>query len=211
MVLLKTEAEDAFHDATNMQNMAPMGATSGTPILTTTELLIRIGSGMRSGAHAPPPINENAAYGGEGFSRKPVSGGIGAQDLIPEDLDVKRLTPDMVSLELVMSACPEIKTYGGRISGWHALVSVADHVRPMLGIHESAWREACETLGHETAAAAIALILQRVERQEITAPGGYLRGMTAKARRGELNIARSFHALAEANLDALRTRPAPHQ
>jgi hypothetical protein len=50
----------------------------------------------------------------------------------------------------------------------------------------SAWEEAVEAMGEADAAVTIAAILQR--SAEIKSPGGYLRGLTSKARAGNFSI-----------------------
>jgi replication initiation protein RepC len=50
-------------------------------------------------------------------------------------------------------------------------------------------------MGRTAAAAAIAVIAAKSE--EIDSAGGYLRGMTQRAREGTLHLSRSFYSLAE--------------
>lgn len=66
-------------------------------------------------------------------------------------------------LGMVLRACPEIAMYGpgGAISSWRELMSAAVVVRSMLGVSPSAYQEACEVMGPETAAVAIACMLER--------------------------------------------------
>jgi replication initiation protein RepC len=59
-------------------------------------------------------------------------------------------------------------------------------VRSMLGVSPSAYEEACDILGQENAAIAIACILERAE--QINSAGGYLRSLTDKAARGEFSV-----------------------
>ncbi len=79
-------------------------------------------------------------------------------------------------LSLVLKACPQILDYvpgGGQITGWRDVMAAAVVVRSMLGVSPSAYQEACEVLGPENAAVAIACILERAEH--INSAGGYLR------------------------------------
>jgi Replication protein C C-terminal region len=61
-------------------------------------------------------------------------------------------------------------------------MSAAVVVRSMLGVSPSAYQDACEVMGPENAAVAVACILERAGH--INNAGGYLRDLTAKARRG---------------------------
>ncbi|MCU0840046.1 MAG: replication initiation protein RepC [Rhodospirillales bacterium] len=82
---------------------------------------------------------------------------------------------------------------------WSEVVDAADYLRASLGISRSAWIDACHTLGRNDAAAAVAVIAARGD--EISSPGGYLRGMTGRARAGRLNLMRSLWGLAERRHD----------
>lgn len=88
-----------------------------------------------------------------------------------------------VSLGLVMAACREISLYAdGEIRSWRDLCATAAFVRGMLGISTDAWEEAEQRMGAETAAIAIACILERTDA--IRSPGGYLRALSLKAEEG---------------------------
>jgi len=102
-------------------------------------------------------------------------------------------------LPLVLRACPLIADYaaGGRVETWRDLMSAAVLVRSMLGVSPSAYQEACEVMGPENAAVAVACILERAEH--ITSPGGYLRDLTRKAARGEFGLGPMLMAALRAN------------
>ncbi|MEW9612986.1 plasmid replication protein RepC [Shinella sp. S4-D37] len=91
-------------------------------------------------------------------------------------------------LAMVLKACPQIADYrsGGRVESWRDLMAAAVVVRSMLGVSPSAYQEACEVMGPENAAVAIACILERAEH--INSAGGYLRDLTRKAARGEFGL-----------------------
>lgn len=98
-----------------------------------------------------------------------------------------RSRPITFPLGLILKSCPDIAMYTRNgVSTWNDLLSVASVVRSALGISPSAWDEAKEAMGEVDAAITIAAILQRAE--EIKSPGGYLRGLTAKARNGSYSI-----------------------
>ncbi|AIC30127.1 replication initiation protein RepC 2 (plasmid) [Rhizobium etli bv. mimosae str. IE4771] len=103
-----------------------------------------------------------------------------------------------VPLGLVLKACPTISDYAlGGIGSWRELMSAAVVVRSMLGVSPSAYQDACETLGPENAAVAIACILERAHF--INSPGGYLRDLTRRSERGEFSLGSMIMALLRAN------------
>lgn len=88
---------------------------------------------------------------------------------------------------MVLKACPDIVDYAkGGISNWRDLLATAAVVRSMLGISPSAWEEAQAVMGETQAAVVVACILQRGDA--IRSAGGYLRGLTEKARAGEFSL-----------------------
>jgi replication initiation protein RepC len=102
-------------------------------------------------------------------------------------------------LGLVLRACPQIADYGpgGAIANWHDLMSAAVVIRSMLGVSPSAYQDACEAMGPENAATAMACILER--SGHINSAGGYLRSLTAKTRQGEFSLGPALMALLKAN------------
>ena len=113
----------------------------------------------------------------------------------------KRMTEPLKAypLSMVLKACPQISDYvpGGQIAGWRDVMTAAVVVRSMLGVSPSAYQEACEVLGPENAATAIACILERAEH--IKSAGGYLRDLTRKAARGEFGLGPMLMAAMRAN------------
>lgn len=103
-------------------------------------------------------------------------------------------TKTRIPLSLILSACPEILTYGkGSIRHWHDLQRAAQTVYPMMGISTSAWEEAVERMGPEQASATVAAILQRFEM--IRSPGGYLRNLARRASEQAFTIGPMMLAL----------------
>ena len=86
---------------------------------------------------------------------------------------------------------------GGAIGSWREMMAAAVVVRSTLGVSPSAYQEACEAMGPENAATAIACILER--GGHINSPGGYLRDLTRKAARGEFSLGPMLMALLRAN------------
>lgn len=102
-------------------------------------------------------------------------------------------------LGMVLRACPMIADYGpgGAIVSWRDLMSAAVVVRSMLGVSPSAYQDACEAMGPENAASAIACILERANF--INSPGGYLRDLTRRTERGEFSLGPMIMALLKVN------------
>ncbi|MEZ2221709.1 plasmid replication protein RepC [Rhizobium sp. RCC_161_2] len=91
-------------------------------------------------------------------------------------------------LTTVLRACPEIANYGpsGGIASWRELMTAAVVVRTMLGVTSGAYQDACDTMGPENTAVVMACLLEKA--QHISSAGGYLRNLTARARRGEFSL-----------------------
>ena len=102
-------------------------------------------------------------------------------------------------LGLVLRACPEIEAYGpgGAITGWRDMMAAAVVVRSMLGVSPSAYQQACEVMGPENAATAVACILERAGH--INSAGGYLRDLTRRSAAGEFSLGPMLMALLKAN------------
>ncbi|RFC63993.1 plasmid replication protein RepC [Mesorhizobium denitrificans] len=106
--------------------------------------------------------------------------------------------PKGYPLGLVLRACPEIIDYAvDGIGNWRDLMATAAQVRGYLGVSPSAYEEACEVMGQETAAVVVACILQRA--QHIHSAGGYLRALTGKARAGAFSVGPMLMAALKAN------------
>ena len=115
-------------------------------------------------------------------------------DDLGEVRDRRGATPDL-TLEMMRQACPEIVSYSqDGIQDWRNLCNAARTIVPMIGISESAWFSAVQTMGLMTASIAVAGILQRLSK--IRSPGGYLRTLTLKAVEGSFNCVPMIHALA---------------
>jgi len=102
-------------------------------------------------------------------------------------------------LGLVLKACPTFVDYakGGSIGNWREMMTAAVTVRSMLGVSPSAYQDACDAMGPENAAVAIACILERAGH--IESAGGYLRDLTRRTERGEFSLGPMLIALLKAN------------
>lgn len=109
-------------------------------------------------------------------------------------------------LGLVLDACPDVANFAREgIRSWRDLADTAEKIRPMLGISPDAWREACRVMGDDAASVTVAAILQRAEH--IKSPGGYLRALVERKRRGEFSLGPVLQALMRAQLQTLSTQP----
>ncbi|WP_457662924.1 plasmid replication protein RepC [Sinorhizobium medicae] len=111
----------------------------------------------------------------------------------------RRLPQAMVALQDVLRAVPAMKTYGFAPSSWAELARAIPLMCRFAGISEDARARAVEQMGEQQAAVAVAVTLEKYDRQEVNSPGGYLRAMTDRARAGELHLARSVFGLAARN------------
>ena len=91
--------------------------------------------------------------------------------------------------------------------GLRELVDASAAAAGRLGISPSAWAEACRTLGRTGAALAVAIIAAHRDAGRVWSPGGYLRGMTRRARSGKLHLAPSLWALIDRAQPGRRIRP----
>ena len=85
----------------------------------------------------------------------------------------------------------------GRGLDLNEFVDTAFDLLKDLGIHKSAWWNACQILGRHGAAICVLIIDQKAQDPEnpVKNPGGYLREMTARAKKGELKLHRSVFGL----------------
>jgi len=111
--------------------------------------------------------------------------------LVRPDKTVLRLSTD----ELVRLA-PRLRVYLATLAPtWPDVVDAADWLRGELGVSKPLWGEACLAMGREEAAIAVAIVSTKPAGHFRSSPGGYFHGMVAKAKAGELNLARTIWGL----------------
>jgi hypothetical protein len=147
----------------------------------------RTGTSLRKGVAEPPCPNPEVTEGGEASSLKK------GRDF-SEDLS-------KVTWKMMLGTCSErfrehIPIHERPLS-WEDLVEAAHSLLPELGIHKSAWFDACGVMGRMGAAICVMIIDQKSQGADcaIRNPGGYLREMTARAKTGELNLQASVFGL----------------
>jgi replication initiation protein RepC len=104
-----------------------------------------------------------------------------------------------LSTDELMLLAPRLRAYlKTPTPAWPDIVNAADWLRGELGVSKSLWGEACIAMGRETAAIAIAIVSAKPAEHFRSTPGGYFHGMVAKAKTGELNLARTVWGLRQA-------------
>jgi len=107
------------------------------------------------------------------------------------DLDKHGVGPGFI-IEIAPDLCTEL-LYHDR--SWGEVVATAERLAGQSGISASAFKEACRVMGPRGAAASVIATIQKYRRGEVERPGAYLRGMSSKAGKGELNLGRTLHGL----------------
>ncbi|MBY3271403.1 MULTISPECIES: plasmid replication protein RepC [Rhizobium] len=127
-----------------------------------------------------------------------------ATSVAPGETKAKLEQIKVFPLGMVLRACPQIGDYGpgGGVAHWRELMTAAVVVRSMLGVSPSAYEEACDAMGPENAAVAIACILER--SNFINSAGGYLRDLTRRSERGEFSLGPMLMALLKSNGEGTR-------
>ena len=99
-------------------------------------------------------------------------------------------------IDELLQLAPRLRTYlTSPRPAWPEIVDAADWLRGDLGVSKSLWGEACIAMGREQAAIAIAIVSAKPAEHFRSTPGGYFHGMVAKAKSGQLNLARTFWGL----------------
>ena len=127
------------------------------------------------------------------------------QSEVEEDLEKHGVDPDFIE-----SVTPELcGSLGLGRRGWGELVHLAEQLADQNHIHRHAWHEACRIMGQRGAAASVIATVRKYQVGEVQRPGAYLRGMTGRAAKGELNLGRTFHGLKDLRkAGAMRTMQA---
>ena len=97
------------------------------------------------------------------------------QRLFPESLQV---TPAIL-IELAPRLAPYMLARSNDMS-WPAIVEAALFLSGEMGINRTLWARACDVMGREYAAVAMAIVSTRPEGHFTSGPGGYFAGMLRK-------------------------------
>lgn len=129
------------------------------------------------------------------------SSGYDVRILAPQssvEADLERYGVDVAFVGKVCADLTWELEFGRRT--WGDLVRIAERIAGQNEISGHAWHEACRIMGEKGAAAAVIATVHKHHAGEVRVPGAYLRGMTAKALSGELQLGRTFHGFREAPL-----------
>ncbi len=116
---------------------------------------------------------------------------------------IMKTTPE----ELVRLA-PRLLPYLGRPNpDWPEIVDAADWLRHDLKISTPLWGDACQILGRNMAAIAVAVVSAKPENHFRGSPAGYFHGMVNKARSGELRLDKTIWGMRGASNAGANARP----
>ncbi len=110
---------------------------------------------------------------------------------VEADLEKHGVDPDFIE-SVAPDLCYSLKL--GR-HGWGDVIHLAERLAEQNGIHRHAWHEARRLMGDRGAAASVIATVHKYLAGEVQRPGAYLRGMSGRAERGELNLGRTYHGL----------------
>lgn len=107
---------------------------------------------------------------------------------------VLRMYPDEVTV-----LAPRLRGYlRGANPKWSDIVDAADALRHELDVSRPLWIEACQAMGREMAAIAVAVVSTKDPDYFTRTAGHYFHGMVQRAKRGELNLDRTVWGLRSA-------------
>ena len=75
------------------------------------------------------------------------------------------------------------------------LVEAAEHLRSEIGISSDAWGDACQTMGRQVVPYLILMIASKYRFDMVEKPGGYLRELISRYRRGKFNICTMIYGM----------------
>jgi replication initiation protein RepC len=196
--------EDTWKNPVNISNWAAPKRTSpaGDEIILQTEPANAGGmeevSGRRTSDHDSPP-------GGEDGPDADSSGSGGSTGI--EHIRFDQVTD--VASELMRELIAEEAGQGRE--NWSALDRAAATAAAWIGVSPSLWATMRAQIGPAAAAVSIVLVERRMTDPDspVSQPGGYLRGMLAKAGRGQLHLHKSIFGLSKSATS--RRDPAPRR
>lgn len=118
-----------------------------------------------------------------------------SQTPVEADLEKHGVGPGFI-IEIAPELCSDLLY---RDNSWGAVVATAERLAGQSGISSHAFKEACRVMGPRGAAASVIATVQKYRRGDVQQPGAYLRGMSGKAGKGELNLGRTLHGLKDSS------------
>lgn len=138
------------------------------------------------------------------LEKEPERAGPSAQELQRRDDD------PATTLELLRLACRQLQAeYGIGFRSWRELEEQADSIRALIQIPRETWTAGVQVAGRMNAAAALAIVAEKVIRAaalkpgaaEITRPPRYFLSMLYRSPKGELHLAPTLRALAKSAMN----------
>lgn len=138
------------------------------------------------------------------FEKKPVRAGSYAQDLQTRDSD------PATTLDLLRLGCRQLQAeYGISLKSWRELEDHAETIRTMIQIPRETWVAGVQVAGRQNAAAALAIVAEKMIRAaaqkpgavEIAKPARYFLSMLYRSTKGELHLAPTLRALAKSAMN----------
>jgi replication initiation protein RepC len=120
---------------------------------------------------------------------------------LPEALQI---TP-AVLVELAPRLAPYMSSPPVDVT-WPAVVEAALWLSGEIGINHTLWAYACQRMGRDTAAVALAIVSTKAPGHFTSNPGGYFGGMVKRFEAGELHLARTLWKLKQEKWGAERRR-----
>ena len=137
----------------------------------------------------------------QGIKSHPQDPSPKAQELFPETLQI---TPGVLE-ELAPRLAPYMPAHTDDKT-WPAIIEAALWLSGEMGINRTLWARACQVMGREYAAVALAIVSTRPAGHFTSSPGGYFAGMLRKFERGELCLSRTLWKLKDQAWGAERRR-----
>jgi replication initiation protein RepC len=176
----KTEAEQALRDASKPVETNPVGLEN-EPHTTSTNL-------------TKNPSDTVTAYEDSSRAAQPERTTTPPVPPLGAEKEFRLKAGQLLDLAPRLALCVTSAT-----PTWPDIVNAAGSLlRQELGVSPSLWGEACQILGREQAALALAIVSTKAPAHFTRGAGGYFAGMVRKAERGELRLERSVWALREA-------------
>jgi replication initiation protein RepC len=141
---------------------------------------------------------------GRSFADPTVQIGRPAEKPRPVSASAYHITPTQL-----VELAPRLENYMParfRDYSWPSIVEAALWLSGELGVNRTLWATACQTMGREIAAIALAIVSTRPPHHFTSGPGGYFAGMLRKYEKGELRLERTLWKLKDQAWGADRKR-----
>lgn len=128
--------------------------------------------------------------------RAPGKSSRGATVPVHHQLPVESEIEERFIPSVVLAAAPEIAANcPAAYPSWNDVADAARVTAAQFGIAQRLWGRACSVLGAHGAALALAVMVHQTGRKPVGSPGGYFHTMIERARRGELDLRRSYYGM----------------